>query len=425
MNSNQHQNINTMREQIQLHLDEPGQLEKMYRENKATFKRAFGEMYPDIREKVTAQVWNERLRFEPEEISWGTKKELIVVILISFVAGIIAKIPDLLTIDADYFYPRNIGFIIFPALTAYFIWKQQLPLSKILAVAGMFILSLLYMNMLPVNENSDTFILSCIHMPIFLWAVSGFTFAGNDYGNFSRRLDYLRYNGDLVVMTTIILISGGLLTAVTFGLFDLIDIKIEEFYFKNVVIWGLAAAPVIGTFLVQSNPQLVSKVSPIIARVFTPLVLLTLLVYLGAVIYTGKDPYNDREFLMIFNILLIGVMAIIVFSVAEISKSKESKTGTILLSTLSLVTIIVNAIALSAILFRITEWGITPNRLAVLGGNLLILGNLLMVTYTLFKSLKSGSDLEKVEDRIAVYLPVYAIWTMIVTFIFPVIFSFK
>ncbi|MEX2568811.1 MAG: hypothetical protein WD431_22910, partial [Cyclobacteriaceae bacterium] len=35
---------------------------------------------------------------------------------------------------------------------------------------------------------------------------------------------------------------------------------------------------------------------------------------------------------------------------------------------LSAVTIIVNGITLSAILFRISEWGITPNRAAVLGG---------------------------------------------------------
>jgi len=60
--------------------------------------------------------------------------------------------------------------------------------------------------------------------------------------------------------------------------------------------------------------------------VFTPLVLTTLVIYLIAVIGTGKDPYNDRDFLLIFNLLLIGVMAIILFSIAETSKNSDSKT---------------------------------------------------------------------------------------------------
>lgn len=78
-------------------------------------------------------------------------------------------------------------------------------------------------------------------------------------------------------------------------------------------------------------------------------------------------------------------MAIILFSVAETFKKTENRTGSYILFALSLVTVIVNGIALSAILFRISEWGITPNRLAVLGGNILMLTNLCMVTFRLFK----------------------------------------
>jgi hypothetical protein len=238
-------------------------------------------------------------------------------------------------------------------------------------------------------------------------------------------LEFLRYNGDLVVMTSIILIAGAIMTGITLGLFSLIKLEISQFYFDYIVIWGLAASPIVGTYLVQTNPQLVNKVSPVIAKVFTPLLLATLVIYLFAVVWTGKDPYNDRDFLLIFNMLLIGVMAIILFSIAESSKNSNSKIGTILLLGLSLVTIIVNCIALSAILFRISEWGITPNRLAVLGGNILILINLLMVTYRLYKMMRDRNEIENVEKSIATFLPIYSIWTIIVTFVFPIIFNFK
>ena len=141
-------------------------------------------------------------------------------------------------------------------------------------------------------------------------------------------------------------------------------------------------------------------------------------------VYSGKDPYNDREFLMIFNLLLIGVMAIIFFSVAE-TKTGKSNPETWILFLLCLVTIIVNGIALSAILFRISEWGITPNRMAVLGGNILILINLLLVTVQLFKVISKKKEISVVGKAIAFYLPVYVVWTVIVTFIFPLLFAFK
>jgi hypothetical protein len=170
---------------------------------------------------------------------------------------------------------------------------------------------------------------------------------------------------------------------------------------------------------------LVGKVSPVIAKIFSPLVLVMLVIYLAAVIYSGKDPYNDREFLLIFNALLIGVMAIIFFSVAETANTIKTKPEVWVLFLLSVLTVVVNGIALSAILFRISEWGITPNRAAVLGGNVLILINLLLVTAQLFRVLAGKTDLMGVKKVIAFYLPVYCLWAAIVTFLFPYLFGFK
>jgi len=414
-----------MKEEIVNNLDNPRQLETLYQSNKTDFKRAFNLAYPGIQDKTAARIWNERLNFEHEEISFGTSNELIFVIAASFMAGLIAKIPDFAAISHDFFYPRNLAFIVFPVLAAYFAWKQNIQPERLLIISAAFLISVIYINLLPGDTESDTLILACIHLPLFLWATAGFAYVGDKLNDYQRRLDFLRYNGDLVVMATIMLIAGVALTVITLGLFELIDIKIVEFYRQYIAVWGLAALPIVGTYLVQANPQLVNKVSPIIARIFTPLVLVMLVVYLIAVIVTGKDPYNDREFLLIFNALLIGVMAIILFSITGTLKNSESSIGALLLMGLSVLTIIVNGIALSAILFRITEWGITPNRLAVLGGNILILANLLIVAYRLFKAIKDRNEIENVEKSIASFLPVYIAWSILVTFIFPVLFGFK
>jgi len=414
-----------MKDLITAHINEPQQLEKLYRSNKAVFKRAFRTLYPDLQGNPIVEVWHERLSYDSDDISWGTSQEVWLVVLASLMAGTIAKLPAFAHLDQEFFYTRNIGFIIFPLLAAYFAWKNKLPTSKMAIMGAIFLLGGLFINLLPNTSSSDTLTLSCIHLVLLMWSILGFAFVGKAVAKHEKRLDYLKYNGDLVVMTTLIVISGWILSAITVGLFRLIGFHIEEFYFENIGVYGLAAAPLVGTYLTQTNPQLVGKVSPVIAKIFSPLVLVMLVVYLGAIVYSGKDPYNSREFLMIFNVLLIGVMALIFFSVAETSKTLHNRAQVWVLFLLATLTIVVNGVALSAILFRISEWGITPNRTAVLGGNLLILVNLLLVMIQLSKVLTQKATLADVGKTIAIYLPIYSLWTLVVTFLFPFLFGFK
>lgn len=414
-----------MKDEILNHLNDPGELEKLYRLNKDSFKHNFSSLYPELKGQAIADCWNERLNYESDDINWGTARELFFVLIAVLVAGLVVKIPAIFAIDEEFFYSRNIGFIFLPMLTAYFAWKNHLQPERIAVIVGIMLLALIYINILPPSTKSDTLILACIHLPLLLWVLLGSSFVGKNLSDYNRRLDFLRYNGDLVVMTTLILLAGGIMTGLTIGLFSLIGLQIEQFYKEYVGIFGLAAAPIVGTYLTQTNPQLVSKVSPVIAKIFSPLVLVTLVIYLGAIIYSGKDPYNDREFLIIFNLLLIGVMAIIFFSVAESSKTTANTSAAWILFLLSAVTIVLNGIALSAIVFRIAEWGVTPNRLAVMGSNLLMLLNLLFITVRLFQSLTKKSDIAAVGRSIAIFLPFYSIWAVIVIFLFPLIFGFK
>jgi hypothetical protein len=413
-----------MKEQILSNLDNPLQLEKLYRADRSAFKGAFKTLYPELQGNPLAAFWSARLNYVKEEISWGTGKDFLFLVIASLIAGSIAKLPFVLGIEEEFFYSRNIGFIIFPVLSAYFAWKNKLSAGKIAFISVVTLTSLVFINSLPNLRNSDTIILSCIHLAFLLWSMLGFAFVNDNKNNVGKRISFLKYNGDLVVMTTLIVIAGGIVTAVTIGLFELIEIDIADWYFENVVVFGLPIAPILGTYLTQTNPQLVGKVSPVIAKLFSPVVLVMLVIYLVALIYTGFDPYYNRGNLMLFNGLLIGVMAIIFFSIAGTSKTKRNLAENWVLFLLSCVTIIVNGIAMSAILFRIAEWGITANRAAVLGSNILILINLVLVAWELFGVISKKTNIDNVERSISFYLPVYAVWAIIVTFIFPFIFGY-
>jgi hypothetical protein len=413
-----------MENEIKININNPKQLEKLYRDHKGAFTIAFNNIYQDLRNEPAAQAWNERLNYKDEQITWGSKNEIIFIVVAAFVGGLIAKMPSFLGIEYDVYMSKNIGFVVFPILTVYFIWKQQLSMNKLILPLILFIASAIFMNSLPYNEKSATFILSTIHLPIFLWSILGYAFIGGDLNNNQKKIAFLKFNGNFIVMTGLIFISGMFFTGITLALFELLKMDIQTFYFEQIAVWALAAMPMLSTYLIQNNPDLVNKISPTIAKIFTPIVFITLLVFLIALFYNGKNIYNDRNFLLVFNAVLIGVMAIILFSLTEATNNTRSKFNLIILFGLGLLTIIANAIALSAISFRLSEFGISPNRLAVLGANLLIFIHLLFVSYGLFKNLKGKASIQDVEGDIALFIPAYAVWAAFITFIMPFIFKF-
>jgi hypothetical protein len=255
--------------------------------------------------------------------------------------------------------------------------------------------------------------------------VTGYAFLGNDLWSNEKRIDYLRYNGDLLIMINIVLLAGGTFAGITMGLFEMIHRDIARFFMEYVLVFGAAAIPLFSTYIIRQNPALVQKISPFIARIFTPIVFVMLFVYLITVVYTQKDPYNNRDFLILFNALLIGVMAIIFFSLSETATPERNRFNLYILLGLSLLTLVVDGIVLSAILFRMNEWGLTPNRLAVLGENILIFVNLIIVAYRLIKAIRNTSLSYEAENSIAFFLPLYGLWFAFVTFVFPVLFGFK
>jgi len=415
-----------MQKEILLYINNPERLEALYRADPSGFKQAFNLVYNEIQENASASFWRARLNYTKSVSEKKSTSDIIFLIIMSLMAGVIAKIPEFADIqDFGLFYPYNLSFIVFPFLIFYFL-RQHRPGFKILVFPlAAIIVSVIYMNLIPKNQESSSIILACVHVALFLWSVTGYAFLGSDLRNNEKRIDFLRFNGDLVIMINIILLAGGTFVGITIGLFEMINKNVATFIMEYVVVFGATAVPIFGTYLVQRNPALVQKISPLVARIFTPIVFVMLLVYLITVIYTQKDPYNNRDFLILFNALLIGVMAIIFFSLSETVTQERNRFNLFILLGLSLLTMIIDGIVLSAILFRVGEWGITPNRAAVLGENILIFINLTFVTNRLLKAIRNQSTPYEVENSIALFLPLYGLWFGFVTFFFPILFGFR
>lgn len=138
-----------------------------------------------------------------------------------------------------------------------------------------------------------------------------------------------------------------------------------------------------------------------------------------------KSPFTDRDFLIAFNGLLLVVLGLCVFSISE--RGSKETTGVVDIMNIGLVsvTLIIDVVALAAILFRLTSYGFTPNRVAVLGANLLVFCHLagILHHYTRFMRRKAGLDCLHI--WIVKYLPVYTTWSIVVAAGFPIIFWFR
>lgn len=417
-----------MKKEIMDNLGNPGMLEKMFRDNRKGFSEAFNEIYPGIENTEAARFWKARLEYDIRTDARKTLElsEIATVLLICLLTAFLIKIPSLITLgfSDETYYMKNAAIIVFLGLTLYSLWSNRVSdRPKLLMTLFAFLLPAIYINLLPSQNVSDAVNLAYIHLPLLMWFIYGFVYAGYDFVNLDKRISFIRYNGDLAIIYALIAIAGGLLTAITIGLFNSIGLNIDKFYGDYIVITGAAAAPVVAAFLTDKFPALVSKTAPVIATIFSPMVLITLIVFLITIMVTGKDPYNDRDFLLIFNIMLLGVMAIIIFSVSETTVIKSQNFNSVVLLVLSVVTVIVDLVALSAIFYRLREYGLSPNRLAVLVSNILVLINLVLITADLFRINFKKKDFRALELTVAKYLPVYLIWIIIVVFIFALIFG--
>jgi hypothetical protein len=413
-----------METQIKENMDNPVQLEKLYRSDKKSFEKAFSEIYPEIAHHQIADFWKARLEPDPLSKSDVRRTDIYFLIVTCLITGFLVKLPQVFDFNPvdNLFYEKNVGLIVLAGLSVFsFLTANQLKIKNLIISVVIFILSAVYINLLPTGGEHNSVVLAYLHLPLFLWCLYGLIYINFNTKDKLKRMEYVRYNGDMAILIAIILIAGGILTALTLGLFSAIDLKIERFYFDYIVIPGLVVSPVVATYIVKNFPSITSKIAPVIAGIFSPLVLITLTAFLISVFVTGKDPYNDRDFLLIFNLMLFGVMAVVVFSVSGLSVNRKYSLKVLILFALSIVTLVVDLIALSAILYRLGEFGFTPNRTAVLGSNLLIFGNLALITIDLFKVAFKGKELKTVEQTIAGYFPVYMVWVIFVTVGLPLI----
>ncbi|MGM0437674.1 MAG: permease prefix domain 1-containing protein [Bacillota bacterium] len=376
----------------------------------------------------TDDLWKQLLADPVDEISKKRKRQnILLVILLALLAGTAAKLPTFfgINIDNSIRYFKNLSFYLIPFIVIYFIIKHNINKKLIGYVSGIFAVTALIINLYPSYEPNHTAMLTGIHLPIMLWLVTGIAYIGDEWKTKKGRMDFLRFTGECFIYGSLIMFGFFVLMMFTSLIFQSISIDIEIFIENYFIFYGPSAGAILAVYLVETKKSIVENFAPVLAKIFSPLFLITMLTFLIVVIFTGKSPFVERNFLIGFDLMLVLVLGLVLYTISARKMYDKKDIFDYLNGLLIFVAIIVDSIALSAILFRLTEYGISPNKLAALGENVLLLINLAGLLWLYLKYFRDKVEFNIIEKWQTNYLTVYAIWMAVVVFIFPLIFKFQ
>src|SRR5690606_9554945 len=243
------------------------------------------------------------------------------------------------------------------------------------------------------------------------------------WGN-ERRMDFLRFTGELFIYFVLIALGGGVLIGLTVGLFSSIGIDVEPAIGSWIVLCGAAGALLVATWLVEAKQSVIENMAPVLARIFVPLFTLVFIAFVVTMAVTGRGIDVEREILIVVDLLLVVVFGLLLYSIS--ARDPLAAPGVFDGIQLALVgtALLVDVLALWAIGSRISDFGFTPNRLAALGMNLVLLLNLAGSAVLYVRFLRGGAAVQRLWDWQMTYLYVIVAWAAVVAFLFPPLFGF-
>ena len=358
----------------------------------------------------------------------GSRIEPAVVIGLAVAAALAFKAPALfglpLSDDNAGFYLRNMSLFVLPCLFTYFGWKRQFGVRLWVFAGIAFATAGALVNTYPFENEGQTEILSALHLPIFLWFVVGVAYTGSNWRSNADWMHFVRFTGELFIYYVLIALGGGILTAFTLFTFQAIGLDAEWLAQGWLIPCGALGAVIVGAWLVEAKQSVIENMAPVLTRLFTPLFTAVLLAFIATMAWTGSSIDVERDVLIGFDLLLVLVLGLLLYSISARDPRARPGYFDILQLVLVVSALVVDVMALAAISSRITEFGFSANKVAALGENLVLLINLSWSAWLYFRFLRGRGPFAALERWQTAYLPVYAGWAWIVFAVFPLAFAF-
>ena len=392
--------------EVQAAIDDPERLEHLYRQaveagEEAAFREAVEALYAAHPEHVLLAAWHYRLAAEPEApraramTHWRAAVAVAVVNALAFWA----------LSDFDRLQYRNAiphFFLLWAPITAGLVLiylyvvshRARLRLAALLVALAV---SVGYVYAASWWIRSSIFwhqylVLGAIHLVLIAWAAVGL-FVLRGQGDVESRFAFLLKSLEAAVVGGLFVIVLGIFSSITFALFDALRVSPPDVVVRLFFVGGSGLVPPLAVAMVYDprRPRREQNVRAggsgalaTLLRVFVPLSILVLLVYIGFIPFRFTEPFYNRDVLVVYNVMLFAVVALLLGATPAPGVALSERQARWLrrgLVTLAALTLVVSLYALAAIIFR-TWWdGFTPNRITVIGWNVVNIAFLALLLY--------------------------------------------
>lgn len=190
---------------------------------------------------------------------------------------------------------------------------------------------------------------------------------------------------ETIVAAGLYLMTGAIFVGLTFGIFRVLGVEIPDAIAERSAALGVGLVPLLALASVydplespqrQSWSRGLARLVRILPRLMLPAAIGILLIYLLWFVPTRFwQPFDDRSALIVYNGTIIAIIAVMSTAVTGIDEPASRYDGVLRygIMALGLLSLLLNAYALGAIVSRIIDLGMTPNRHAVAGWNVVTL----------------------------------------------------
>ena len=425
--------------------DDAAELEKLYKQaviagNETAFVEAIGQCAEDQPENILFSAWAYRLdvlplpppengpRGQSQTRRWRTAiaTSLVLGVMYALFAGNGPPIP----IPGE---SNPLFWIGWGPLTAlgilFFLTMVERSERQFYGYAGLAVIPIaLYTVLIAWSRTDDIAILSALHIPFAAWAAVGAALILGHPDPARQGFAFLVKSVETVLVGAIYFAAGAAFLGLTYGIFAVLGIDLPEDDLQTVASWGIGAIPVLALASVydpaaapaaQDWTAGLTRILRILTQLILPLALGVLVVYVFWFIpaYFWR-PFQEREVLIVYNFTILAVLVLLTVVVSGPDGERSRRQDKILsyaVQALVGLILLLNVYALAAITSRTFNFGLTPNRYAVFGWNIV---TLVMLAVIGFRQWKGRSEpwvfiLRESIARVTLLAVIWALWVLI------------
>lgn len=257
-------------------------------------------------------------------------------------------------------------------------------------------------------DNNDFFIqiyiIKYIFNNIIFFIIIALSYNGFQVLNSKTISEFFTFSADISIFAALI---AGVVSTV-FGIFaaiviflikDIFNILDEKIIFKLILL-SISFLTSIFPFLVYTvYRKMKTNISIYLSRILMPFSLLFIFILLLLLLMPDIRPYDNRVTFVLYNIMLAVIVLNMFFVRVDYKSSIFTKA---LYIVLPIIAILFDILVLTSSLYRLAEYGITPNKITLVGTNLVMLGNLVFTTFFNIKSIlmifKKTDSISNIKD---------------------------